>query len=268
MKMIISVLSLTALAACGGGGGGGATPAPASFLDPGSTQSFVLSTISVSGGGASTTGDAADGAMISLAGLNGQFNSARDRIDFENNGGTAEILTNATTQVALFNAMPRNADPFMGVIGVPTPIAALPSGSVTYSGVSSARFVIIDGNTGATFDVTGDVLASADFDAVVGTLDLTFNNFDGTSVIGVAAPVAVSDIGVLTIEEATLVAGAFSGGTADFTRGADFATDLSLFADVTVSAGMFGPNGEELGGVVIVEDSTADLLFSGGFTAD
>jgi len=266
MKTVIPVLSLAALAACGGGGGGGSAPTPGSFLDPGSTQSFALSTISIAGDTASTNSDAANGALISLAGLNGQFNGARDRIDFENDGGTADILTDTTTQVALFNAKPKNAEPFMGVIGVPTAMAALPTGNVTYDGASSARFVIIDGNTGATFDVTGDVLATADFDGA--TLDLTFDNFAGTSVIGVAAPVAVSDVGVLEIDDATLALGAFSGGTADFIRGADFATDMSLSTIVTVSGGVFGPTGEELAGVVIVQDSTADLLFSGGFTAN
>lgn len=266
MKTVIPVLSLAALAACGGGGGGGSDPTPASFLDPGSTQSFALSTFSIAGDSASTDSDAANGTSISLAGLNGQFNSARDRIDFENDGGTADILTNVTTQVALFNAKPQGVEPFLGVIGVPTAVAALPTGEVTYSGASSARFVIIDGNTGATFDVTGDVLAIASFAGT--TLDLTFDNFTGTSVTGVADPVAVSDVGVLEIDDATLALGAFSGGTADFIRGADFATEMSLSTNVIAAGGVFGPNGEELGGVVIVQDTGADLLFSGGFTAD
>jgi hypothetical protein len=270
-------LGLLALAACGGGGGGGTTTGgggggggggnPDSFLDPGATQSFSLTTFSSEGGAASTNNDTAQGATISLGGLTGRFNSARDRIDFDGDQGTADILSVSTEQVALFNAKPRDAEPFLGVIGVPTLAANLPEGAnVIYTGNASARFAIIDGNTGATFDVTGDVLAVVDFDGQ--SLGLTFDDFRGTSVTGANAPVAVSGIGTLEIEAASIVGNQFSGGTADFVRGGSFSTDLSLNAVATTSGGVFGENGGEIAGVVIVEDSTADLRFIGGFVAD
>lgn len=271
MIKFISILSILTLSACGGGGGGGSSGDggggnPNSFLDPSATQSFALTAISSEGGGTSIGSDTATGNTITLGGVSGTFNSDRDQIDFDGNEGTADIISEGAEYVALFNAKPRNAEPFLGVIGMPTAVPDLPSGSVVYSGTSSARFTIIDGNTGTTFDVKGDVSATVDFDG--GSVGLTFDSFDGTSVTGAAAPLAVSDIGTLEIEDAVMADGQFSGGTADFTRGGSFSTDLSLDASVITSGGVFGAAGSEFAGVVIVEDSTADLRFIGGFVAD
>jgi hypothetical protein len=79
MTKFIPVLGLLALAACGGGGGGGTTTGggggggggggnPDSFLDPGATQSFSLTTFSSEGGAASTTHDPAQGPPTSRGG--------------------------------------------------------------------------------------------------------------------------------------------------------------------------------------------------------
>ena len=276
MKNLFLLMGICALAGCGGGGGGGTSggggggPAvgdPGSFLDPAASGTFALTSFSSAGGSAAIQSEAAQAGTITLAGLTGTFNPARDRIDFEGDAGTADILSISTTQVALFNAKPRDADPFLGVIGNATPVADLPSGpEVIYTGTSSARFAIIDGNTGATFDVTGDVLARVNFDDKL--VGLTFDAFSGTSVTGANPRVAVSGIGTLEIEDVEIVGNQFSGGSADFTRGGSFSTDLSLSATVTTAGGVFGENGDELAGIVIIEDGVADLRFIGGFVAD
>lgn len=270
MKNLFLMMGICALAGCGGGGTGGGGPVvgdPSSFLDPVASGTFALTSFSSAGGSAAVQSETAQGDTITLAGLTGTFSPARDRVFFNGDGGTADILSISTTQVALFNAMPRDADPFLGVIGNSTPVSDLPSGSeVIYTGASSARFAIIDGNTGTTFDVTGNVLARVNFDSSL--VGLTFDAFSGTSVIGANPPVAVSGIGTLEIEDVEIVGNQFSGGTADFTRGGSFSTDLSLGATVTTAGGVFGENGDELAGIVIIEDGVADLRFIGGFVAD
>ncbi len=282
MKQIIWIALSLSLAACGGGGGGtgggsgggggGGGGTPDSFLDPNATQTFSLTSLSSQGGSAGLRDDdSATGQSITIAGLPGQFNAARDRIDFDGDAGTADILSVATEQVAIFNAKPDGSEPFLGVIGVVTPTGDLPDrDGVTYQSDAAARFVIIDGDARKTFIMTSDVLVTANFSG--NTLDMVFDDFVGDSLLaGEDDLVPVSNIGTLEIDDADLIAGVFSGGTPDFTRsqGSAISTDLALDGVTTVTSGtFFGEGAAEVAGVVIIEDGTNNLSFQGGFVAN
>lgn len=271
MKFTIGLMSAFALTACGGGGGGG-NPTPSdyvSFLDPTSMETAALSTISISSTGASSSADTVEGAngTITLGGLAGQFNQDKDRITFTIDGGFADILQTQTTYVALFNAQPNSTAPFLGIVGVLTEGPDLPSeGSVDYAGTQSARFFIVDADEGAAFDVTGDVGVTVNFDTDF--VDLTFDNLNGTKVIGVGPETVVTNLGVIEIDDAELLAGVFTGGTAEFTGSSDITATLTGSETVTTNGTFFGPDGAEVAGIVIIDDSSDALTISGGFTAN
>ncbi len=281
MRTTVSMIGLLALAACGGGGGGGGNPGVdnyVTFLDPTSMEAAALSSLSLSDGATSEGDDTVDGSAntISLGGIAGQFNAARDRITFTVDGGSAEIFDTGTTYVALFSALPNGSDPFRGIIGAPTLQNDRPTADVsTYAGLASARFVIIDADEGATFELTGDSDVSIDFDNSIATL--TFDNLDGTKTVGLASPGMIDDLGTLLIEDVTYLDGAFSGGIAEFTprlymsggqEVSDITGRLSGSETVTTLGALFGPGGSEVAGIIFIDDSGDALTISGSYTAN
>ena len=279
MRKTVSLAGLLFCVACGGGGGGGGNPTVddyVMFLDPASTGTAALSSITLSGATVASGDDDLDGSDISVGGLSGQFNSTRDMITFTIDGGSATIVGIGTTYVALVDARPLGTDPFRAIIGVPTLSNDLPTdGSIDYAGIGSARFVIIDADEGATFALTADTDVGIDFDNNLVTM--TFDNLDGTKTVGTAAAVEIDDLGTLMIEDAVYQDGAFSGGTADFIARvyndggndvSDITGRLSGSEIVTTAGALFGPNADELAGIIYIDDTGDALLISGIFTAD
>ncbi|MFG5384138.1 transferrin-binding protein-like solute binding protein [Yoonia sp. R2-816] len=202
---------------------------------------------------------------IRLGNLDGTINGDRTRVAFDE-GGVASITQGATEYVALFIAEPQNADPFFGIFGVPTNLSEVPdSGTATYDGVGSASIQIIDGTS--FYELIGS--ASIDVNFAQGDIDMTFSDLNGQRRDGVAAPVDVSNVAVVHVNDAALVDGQFSGGVAEFSS-TEVSAALSGTEVVTTSGGFFGPNGDEIGGVLLIDDTSGagTLLVQGSFVAD
>ncbi len=140
----------------------------------------------------------------------------------------------------------------------------MPTGTVTANYTGTTNFVIIDGD--ALYDLTGAAAVTADFGA--GELDATFTSLDGTQTDGLSAPAAVSDVGTVTLNDAVISGNTFSGGTAEFAS-TEIATGLSGSETVESAGGFYGPDAGEVGGVMLVDDTTdGSLLLLGSFVAD
>lgn len=271
LPMILAGFGLMTLTACGGGGedGGGPVGSYVGLFDTGSTEASALSTRTLdpsSGSTGSASDDLERGTnTITLNGLTGTLNAARDTVTFDG-GGTATIVNGATDYVALFSAEPASGlgDPFIGVVGVATEPGDLPGGTVTYTSANGARMTIIDGAGPNLFDLTGAVSVTVTFGS--GNVDMTFSNLDGTR----NGTGSFNDVATFDILGAGLAGNSISGGTASF-AGTIGIIDSALSGNeaVATSAALYGPGADEIGGVVSVDDQSSGQLFIfTSFTAD
>ena len=271
-KLMI-VVGCLLLAACGGSGETPPVttpPAPAyvGLFDTGATGSSNLVTRS-SEGGANSIDETADNLnrssdTVTLNGLTGTIDDDREIITFAT-GGTATLTNGSTDYVALFLAQPIGADPFFGVIGVPTAGADLPNAnSATYSGSNSAVIQVVHGST--FLDLQGDVAATVNFQGE--SLTIVFDQMDGIKIEGVSAPTGVSDALNFSIDGAIASDGSFTGSVATVSS-LESGGSLSGDESVVASGAFYGPNADELGGLVTIDDTgTGTLLISGRFVAD
>jgi hypothetical protein len=254
------------LLACGGSGYGGVEVDPdyPSLFD---TTSEVASALKVHGLNTATLAIATGSGSLDRAsdrvtggGLTGDVNATRTRITLDA-GGTVTIIDGSTDYVAIFSAEPLLGDPSFGVVGIPTAIADLPV-TATYSGTTN--FSIVD-NT-SFYELVGTASVTANFGA--GSLDATFSSLDGTRTDGVSATQNVSNVATVSINDAVISGNTFSGGTADLSS-TQITTDLTGAELVDTSGGFYGPNADEVGGVVLIDDTgTGSLLLLGDFVAD
>ena len=176
-------------------------------------------------------------------------------------GGSIVITQGSTDYVGTFNAQPAAADPFIGVVGVPS-TGTPTTGTANYSGTNQIQ--IVDGTS--VYELTGSTTASVDFGS--GDVDMTFANLSGTRTDGISPSVAVTNVAVIGIDNSNLSGNTFSGGTATFSS-TQIATALSGAQVVTVAGGLYGPGGDELGGVLLINDTgSGTLLVQGSYTAD
>ena len=202
---------------------------------------------------------------VSIAGLNGTIDDARTSVTLQS-GGTITLTRAAFDFVAAFQAQPSGDDPFFGIVGIPTDASQLPrSGTASYTGTNSTELQIIDGS--AVFDLLGDTDVSVEFSAPQ-KLSVTLSNLDGTRANGLTPTGSVSNVAVVSINDATIANGRFSGGTAEFSS-TQISAALSGAEIVSSSGAFFGPSGEELGGVLLIDDTSGSgsLLIQGSFTA-
>ncbi len=239
------------------------------LFDQGSTAAATLGTHQINPTSSTVTLVTADfdrsTDRIIVSGLAGDIDGSRVNVTLDD-GGFITIVDGPTDYVARYTGQPQNGDPFFGVIGVPTVVTDLPSpGTATYTGVASSQIQIIDGS--AVYDLTGSTTASVDFDG--GDVDVTISSLDGTRMDGVSAPTNVSNVAIVRIEDADLSGNTFSGGNAAF-ESSQISTALSGTEIVNTSGGLFGPSGDELGGVLLIDDTSGagTLLIQGTFTAD
>lgn len=258
------------LLACGGSDSGGVVvvdPGYATLFDPTSDLTSALSahglnsTTLVVASGSGTLDRAND--RVAGAGLTGDVNASRTLITLDV-GGTVTITDGATDYVAMFLAEPSGDDPSFGVVGIPTAIADLPDSSVTATYSGTTNFSIIDDTS--FYELVGAASVTADFGA--GDLDATFSSLDGTRKDGSSASADVTDVATITLRDAVISGNSFSGGTAEFTS-TQISTDLTGEELVESSGGFYGPDADEVGGVVLVDDTdTGSLLLLGAFVAD
>jgi hypothetical protein len=263
----LSVLALTALAACGGGGaedggGGGGPPDPTlfAFADPEATGTAGLTGTALDSAARSTAGLSGTLAYgtgsFSLGPLSGAIDPGRTEVSLT--GGGLVILTPADTDFAVFfDATPLDADRTIGTVGVTTPVAEMPSsGTVSYAGTS--RVTVQDDLT--LYDLTGSATVVADFGS--GTVDTTVSGLSGLQTTGGGAPVAVSDVATISFTGSTLSGTTFSGGTPSLTSAS--VAGLSGGAQSSLDGAFYGPDAIEAGAAFVIDDSTGGTVTAFG----
>ena len=164
----------------------------------------------------------------------------------------------------MFSAGPAGGDPSFGVVGIPTAIGEWPDGSVTATYSGTTNFSIVDATS--YYDLVGSASVTADFGAA--DLDATFSSLSGTYSDGVSASQNVTDVATVSLNNAVISGNTFSGGSAEFSS-TQITTDLTGAELVDSSGGFYGPNADEVGGVVLVDDTASgSLVLLGGFVAD
>lgn len=202
---------------------------------------------------------------ITLADLSGTINSAGTLVDLDD-GGQIALLSADTADVGLFQIEPATGNPRFGVYGNPTDFTVFtPDSGASFSGADTAIVQILDGTT--IYDLTGDLTASVDFDN--SRVSVAIAGLDGQRTDGVSAPVAVTDVAQIGINNALLIGGAYTGGTATFTS-AEIAATLSGTESVASRGAIFGEAADEIGGVFVIDDINASgsLLLRGQYVGD
>ena len=189
------------------------------------------------------------GKISAPRGLDGQLNGSIITLDV---GGQAELSAHGNKFSAMFVTSPQLGASEYGVVGIPTDVTQLPT-SASYSGVSS----ILVNNGNAVFDLFGTSNTTIDF--ANGTATVTLSNLDGTRATGSAAPTSVSNFGTVSISNMNQFNGVISGGSATVNSTRPN-TALSGSEITTVDGAVFGPNASEVGGVLIVDDTTSGSL--------
>lgn len=257
---IVLLANLT-LIACGGGGGVTSMterPTPENtpkLFDRVSTESAELA-VAVLDSAARTTRtetgtlDRADD-RATTGDLTGDLSANRQLITLDG-GGSITLVPGDTGYASRFIATPAGEDRTIGILGIATQENNLPTGSASYSG--DANVTIQDGAT--LFDLSGTSSIEADFAA--GSVTTTLSGLDGTRTEDLDAPVNVTDAATIEVSESALNGGIFSGGTASVS-GSGLAS-LSDSAMTSLTGSIFGPKGEEAGGVLVIDDRASGRL--------
>ena len=240
LKMILRILfKLTALgfcsaalAACGGGGtsdGGGGpivSPPPTTFQNATPTQTVTVLRT--------------DGTTMQV------------------NISTEYFSTLSVASAQTYSGMLSDG----AVAGLETQTSKVPnSGTFQYTGGSSA--VINDGSH--FYELSGTSSATLTLANSSSDLDVTLSGFSGQRTdagTGAVTTVPNSDIAI-TWQNATLTGSRLGGGEVNVSN---TAATLSGNASVNVAGSLFGPSGEELGGLISVNDP-GNLEVSAGFIA-
>ena len=264
MKSSVILVSFGVLAACGGGGGNGGdavVDAP-SFGDVESTANSALAAVILDSSNNSVTADTGrldrTAGTGSLGGLSGQLSDDRTQIDLPNGRVSFDAAEDAFSARFTVAAGDTNT---LGIVGIATSAADLPSGTATYAGDT-----ILTATSGTDlFDLTGTATVTAEFGASSPTVTTALTDLAGTQEVegGTSAPETVADAGSLTISGSAISGAAFSGGSAELTSDV---LALSGDADVNVEGSFYGPDGSEVGGVFIIDDG--DTKIFGDFLAD
>lgn len=233
------------------------TPPDAGFLDPDATGTVALGAVAFDAGAREATAatgevDQATGAWM-LGTQSGTLSEDRTQVTLDG-GGIVTLEAGTTEFSVIFEATPTGGGQTVGVFGVPTHISDLATlGDVTYSG--TATLLIEDGN--AVFNLDGTATVEASFGD--GTVTTTIDELSGEREVGLTAPEAVSDVAVLAVTGSTIEGATFSGGTPSLAS--DQISDLSGLEDSSLEGAFFGPDADEVGAALVIDDSA-----SGGVT--
>lgn len=268
------LLTVALLAGCGGGNGGITLPGGYDYEGPTSGTYHALDDTSAgtsalrylafdSSFNVETGTSSLDRGSGEITGdpdtfLDGTFNSARTSIALSGSGTATviagsddEVFGSQTEYVRLFRT--EGGTNYFGVLGVPSDVADLGT-TADFRG----RVVLFATTGSGSYDLSGLVGISADFDA--GTIDSQFVSLSGQ----LNSTQSVSNVGTISIEGATLSGTAFTGGTATGTG----IFDLSEAPDLTGTEGQFYGPGEEVGGLLMIDDTASDIQVLGYYTAD
>ena len=269
------VLSLM-LGGCGGSNPGtsvpsdaiGTTRAPTAtyteIADTTSTEDSALSYIghTASGSGASGSAGTLDHDADTISGglFAGTVNNGRTTINLTG-GGTVDLYVMDGADYARRFSSSAFADPLFGVVGQVTAGADMPDTSdptTTYGGASVVT--IVDG--AIVYTLAGNSTITADW--ANQRVDVELSGLDGQRDSG-GSSLSVTDVAVVRLDDAVLSGAGFTGGSASVSGGVTVAS----IAPSAGSAGSFyGPGADEVGGVLLIDDSGAGVLVRGIYLAD
>ena len=166
-------------------------------------------------------------------------------------GGVLIFEAGGTEFAVLYELTPAGAGQTTGIVGIPTETADLNAlGEVNYAG--TATLLIEDGN--AIYDLSGDATIEASFDT--GTVTATLDGLSGEREAGLASPPAsVSEVGVITVTGSAIEGATFSGGTPALVS--DEISDLSGSETLSLEGAFYGPDADELGASLVIDDSVS-----------
>lgn len=261
-----AVVPLMFIAACGGGSGGGDSGGgggSGTTIQPG-----VADEVSEPGTPVLSDRSASGTAQSVYVVLEGQTVRVRENvtIDYATGAVTGNLLSGTDLDDPEYTN-PANGEysrivfisgsSVFGAVGLDATLP--PSGTVTnyregWVGLNAA----IDGDDNYTLE--GDAVFTATWSS--NDIDGAFVNLSGTG----ATSGSVSDVGDIIITDADISGDNFSGGTV---------TGTGLFDDLggsgtslTLRGTFFGPEADELGGVITVDDSVDGIRIDGAFQAD
>lgn len=177
-------------------------------------------------------------------------------------GGIVEFDAAGNTFSTRFTATPQSGDVVLGVVGVVSPEADIPtSGSATYTGTS----VVTIQDDFTLYDLSGDATVAASFGD--GTVTTTVDGLSGTATAGLTNPVAVTDLGTISFTGSAISGATYSDGTPQITS--DTLSSLTSGAQSSLDGAFYGPDASETGGVFVIEDSTrGEVTIFGDFIAN
>jgi hypothetical protein len=265
MKPSVVVTSLGLLAACSGGGGGGGGDQIPEAVPP--TIDDVTSTAT-----SALTANVLDAEAVTVTSATGQLNRSTDTGTIAGLSGT---LSEDRTQIVLDDGLisfDADEDAFaarftietselsaLGIVGITTSTADLPTGTATYAGDT-----ILTAQSGTDlFELTGTANITADFGANAPSVTTELTDLSGTQQPILGDEITIADGGSLTITGSSIDGAGFTGGSAELTSDV-----LALSGDETLNleGGFYGPDGGEAGGVFIIDDG--DTVIFGDFLAD
>ena len=266
--VVLSAVALITLAACGGGGtdggggggGGGATFSDdIAFGDITSTDSANLIVLSLDASAdsnisavTSETGTLnRQGNTLSFGSVSGTISDDRTSVDLANGLITLEA---AAENFAVRFDTSQDGKNTLGIVGVASRTADLPSVSVTYTG--DTVITVVSGTD--VFDLTGTAAITADFGAATQNVTTELTDLSGTRQPATGdQQVDVFNVGSLTIAGSTVNGSTFSGGTATLDS-EEFS--LSGAVPTALEGAFYGPAGVEVGGVFVIEDGSTRIF--------
>lgn len=261
-RAAFAVLGATALTACGGGGGGGGERATEPLEPP----------IEVDGAGYELLSDRTASGTVGMIYviIDGQSPETNDGITLNRSSGAVSggDLAGQNIDGAIFSNpaggeysrfVIDEGNSIVGVVGLDVLSGDLPTTGTSDYNVGRVEMTAI-------FEEGPYVLSgNATFTATWGTgdnLDGRFFNLSGTNPLGGS----VINQGVITLTDADISGDRFSGGSV---------TGNGLFAGLGGSSStsgtqgaFFGPEADEVGGVLLINDNNQDIRILGAFQAD
>ncbi len=265
LRFSAAILVPFVVSACGGGGSGGGGATEPAVVDPptytvignrSETQDTALVFLGTTNTGDLRFGNAGtlDHVANTIAGgrLAGATNNQRTTVTLA--GGGVATLTNpvGADYMRVFNIQGAG-EAIFGVVGQQSGPSAIPdSGSTRYRG--RVDLTVADG--GQTSQLNGDADITASWSSTA-TVNATFDGFqEGNTNVA----------GDITITGATISNSGFRGGTLS-TSGALF--DVTDSASIAGTRGyFFGPDADEVGGTLIIDDPSGSLEIVGVFSAN
>jgi hypothetical protein len=278
-RRLAPLLPILLLAACGGSGDSASAPptGPGAFPPNGTNPAAPGDPVFRSGGSGTATASAfgyrGNGqpvtetgtitvdlatAAVSGGGFDGTLSAAGDLIVLTGGAGQVTLAAGGRDFARLYDRQGTLSD--VGVIGLVTPADQIPRGAASYLGRADVTAV----DDAGIYTLAGTAVVDADFPA--GTVTVHLTALAGTGQVGAAAPVSFPNAGTVTVSDARLTGATFAGGTPSL-AGTPFSAAGPL-RDAGSAGAFFGPNGDEVGGRVLIEETNGSLRVLGRFIAD